>query len=158
MALIDEIRAKCPPDMIAEAKRTNELGPIVAAVNAGRVKIVETRIRSRHVLSALGAVDGQAVVDALIAAVPADGLTPTKKALRPLATVVEMLDPQSTEGLDVGDLQARAQLDALGAQGVVMTTVQANKLKALAERPDPITDFDVSMAVHSPARDGTWII
>lgn len=158
MALIDEIRFKCTTAQIAEAKRTNELGPIVTTVNASRQpKLVETRIRWRHILSTLGAEDGQAVIDALNAAVPAtDSVVPNKRKGRPLATAAEMIHPRSSEGLDVGDAQTRAQLDALGAGGAVMTAAQADKLKALAERPDPVTDYDVSKAMHDGA--GNWII
>ena len=146
--LLEEIRRKCTPEQIAEAKRTDELGPIVAAVNAGRVVIVETRIRTEEVLGALGEADGAKVVDGLRAMSPTGG---------PLYYGLEMLDAKATRGMDVGSRGVRRQLDGLVAIGK-MTAEQAAKLKALAERPDPVTDFDVSMAVHSPARDGTWII
>lgn len=155
MALIDEIRAKCSAAQIAAAKATNELGPIAATVNAGRTRVVETRIKQRHVLSALGAEEGAAVLDAIAAAAPSDGLTPARRKQRPLAYAVEMLHPRSAEGLDVADPQTRAQLDGLAAAGL-MTADQAAKLKALAERPDPVTDYDVSRAMHSPS--GDWII
>ena len=145
-----EIRQKCTPDQLA----TRDTNAIAAQVSIGRTKIVETRIRWRHVLSALGAVDGQAVIDALNAAIPADGGTPAKKAGRPLATAAEMIHPRSSEGLDVGDPQTRAQLDALGAQGVVMSTAQAAVLKALAVVPDPVSQDDVNAVCWS---GGNWI-
>lgn len=155
--LLEEIRRKCTPEQIAEAKRTDELGPIVAAVNASRVVIVETRIRTEEVLGTLGEIEGALLIDRLRSIVPPDGLTDARSRVRPLFYGLEMLDPSSTRGMDVGSRGVRRQLDGLAALGQ-MTAEQAAKLKALAERPDPVTDYDVSRAMHSPTGDGTWII
>ena len=158
MALLDEIKAKCSAAQLAALKTTNgaaEFAAVAATVSAGRVKLVETRIKHRHILAALGAEEGAAVIDALVAAAPTDGLTPARRKQRPLAYAAEMLKPTSVEGLDVADVQTRAQLDGLAAAGV-MTAAQAVTLKALAERPDPVTAWDISNATR--AADGSWLI
>lgn len=158
MALLDEIKTKCSAAQLANLKATNDpaaYAAVAATVSAGRVKTVEKRIRHTDVLAALGAEEGAAVIDAIAAVAPNDGLTPGRRKNRPLAYALEMLKPASAQGLDVGNTQTRTQLDDLATAGV-MKPAQAAALKALAEVPDPVTDRDVSAATRRD--DGSWLI
>lgn len=155
MALIDEITAKCTTVEIAAMKATNTFTAVAAKVSLGRVKLVETRIRSLDVLRALGGEAGQGVVDLIAAAVPTGRTTPAEKRSRPLATAIASLDSRAVQALDVSAPETRTQIDDLVAAGI-MTAAQAATLKALAERPDPVTEWDISSATRSA--NGSWLI
>lgn len=97
-------------------------GELEGALNAKtRTRLVEMRIGFGAIMSALGASAGAALLDAL--EVVAVSSSPVKWALRLLAA----------DNLDIGNLQTRAQIDALAAAGV-MTAAQAATLKALAQQ------------------------
>lgn len=149
MALLDDIKVK----VSAAVRATRDTVAVTAAFNVGRIKIVETRIRKHDILRVLGGADGQAVIDAIVLATPATGTTPAQRLARPLATAMELLSPNSTVGLDVGETQTRAQID--GLVPAILTVVQATAIKALAEVPDLVSEFDVRVACWSPA--GVWL-
>jgi hypothetical protein len=98
---------------------------IADAINAKTVRIPSLRlIGYGSVMSALGANDGAALLDALEGL--AQGSSPVKWALR-------LLDRGE---LDVGDPVTREQIDALCAAGV-MTAASRDTLKALGEVDGP---------------------
>lgn len=98
-------------------------GELEATLNAKtRTRLVSTQIGFGAVMSALGASAGAALLDTIEVAAVSN--SPVKWAMRLLAA----------DNLDIGNLETRAQIDALAAAGV-MTEAQAATLKALAEQP-----------------------
>lgn len=145
---LDEIKARVP----ASVRATRNSQAVADALNVGRTRRESRRIVEQDVLDVLGAVEGAAVLDAIRAAAPPDGSTPARRNSRPLAYAVDFL--RSGRGLDVANPQTRAQLDGLAAQGL-MTQAQADRLKALADVPDPASELEVRVVVWSP--DGRWL-
>lgn len=97
-------------------------GELEAALNAKtRSRLVETRIGYGAIMSILGAVAGAAVLDNLEAIATSN--SPVKWAMKLLAV----------DNLNIGNAEARLQVDALAAAGA-MTAAQAATLKALAEQ------------------------
>lgn len=142
MDLLDEIKARCPPEVLA----LRDTEAIAAAVSEGRVKLAETHVGERTVFRALGMADGAAFLDRLHSL--AQGTSPMA---RTLAYAVKWLE---ADKLNVADPLTLAQLDALHAAGV-LTADQLRTLKALAEQPDPVSEYDVRAAVWSA--DGRWL-
>lgn len=138
MTLLAEIQAKCTPELIA----SRDDKAILAVVNAGRTALKDRRVNAATILSELpiaGPVQGGVVLDKLEAAgaqVPA-----CKWASRLLLTEI---------GINVGDPNTQAMLDALAA-GSVLTQAEAAALKALAVQPDPLTLDQVSRALNGEA-------
>ena len=133
MALLDEIRAKCSPTLLA----TRDTQAIVDAVNVGRVKVSQKLGGIGVVMESLGPVDGAALLDQLetmSAKVPA------------VKWAFVLINPGE---LDFGSAATRAMIDQLipGPAGVA--------LKATAEVADPVSEFDVRRACWSDA--GEWI-
>ena len=137
MTLRDEIIAKCPSALLA----SRDEGAIAAAVSAGRTQLVDMLIGYGTVLDVLGPVEGAAVLDALEAAavsVPA------------IKWAMKLLDRGE---LDVSKASTRGQIDAL--TGTILTPTQAAAIKALAERPDPVSEYDVRCAMWD--EHGNWM-
>lgn len=59
------------------------------------------------------------------------------------------------DGLDFGDPALRSMIEQFGAQGLI-TADEAAHLKALAEVPDPVTEFEVRCAIF--ADDGSMLV
>lgn len=104
-------------------------------------QLIETRIGYGAIMSALGAVEGAGVLDRLETLSATN--SPVKWAMKLLAV----------DNLNIGNLEARAQVDSLVVAGV-MSLEQATKLKALAEtkvsRAEQlgivVNDFEVRLA------------
>ena len=133
MTLLDEINAL---DAALVASRDTQA--IADALSVGRVQVVPRQIGFGAVLDTLGDDAGAAMLDTL------DSLRPIVPKLK---YVWVLLDKGE---LDVGMSSVRAGLDGLAAQGVI-TEAQAVALKALAEVPAAITEFEVRCAVWSDA-------
>lgn len=131
MTLLDEIKAKCSPELLA----SREHGAIAAAVSDGRTSVVPRLGGIGAVIETLGVVDGPAVLDAL------DSLRSSNPAVRWGWVLLERAE------LDFGSPVTRQLIDTLAAGGV-MTADQANKLKALAVVPAPVTTQDVIAAME----------
>lgn len=116
---------------------------IAAAFSAGRVKVVSTSIGIGSILDTLGPQAGAAVLDTL------DSLRATVPTIKWAWVLIDRGD------LDVGMASVRGQIDALAAQGV-MAVEQAAALKSLAEKPDPVTEYDVRCAMFDP-QTGDWL-
>lgn len=143
MSLRDEIIAKCPPELLA----SRGTQAIADAVSVGRTKVVETLIGEGTLLNVLGPVEGAALLDGL--AVLGQSTEPN---LRPVHYAVGLL---KADKLDVGSPATRGQLDALAAAGVLPAAAVA-AVKALAERPDPVSEFDVRCVGWSDG--GEWTL
>lgn len=138
MTLLDEIKAKCPPDLLA----SQDADAIAAAVNVGRTRVAPRLGGIGAVMETLGAVDGPLVLDAL------DSLKATLPAVRWGWVLLERGE------LDFGSTVTRQMIDGL-VMGGVMTEAQGLAIKALAEQPDPVTEFDVRRAIW--ADDGSYL-
>ena len=131
MTLLDEIKAKCSPELLA----SREHGAIAEVVSEGRTAVVPRLGGIGAVMETLGAVDGPVVLDAL------DALKGTVPAVKWGWVLLERGE------LDFGSTVTRQMIDSLAAGGV-MTAEQAGKLKALAVVPAPVTTQDVIAAME----------
>lgn len=129
MTLLDEIQAKCSPELIA----SRDHGAIAAAVNVGRTKIVSRLGGIGAVMETLGPVDGAALLDLL------EVTASTVPAVRWAFVLINRGE------LDFGSLATRAMIDQL------VTSPAKELLLAVAEVPNPITEFDVRCALYDPA-------
>ncbi len=92
-------------------------------------RVVPTPVGIGRIMSALGAARGGAFFDALDSAAVSDPVLRWTMAIL-----------QSGGTIDVGDTEARAQLDALAANGVI-SAQDAADVKALAEVPASRADL-----------------
>lgn len=138
MTLLDEIKAKCSPELLA----SQDADAIAAVVNVGRTRIVPRLGGIGAVMETLGEGDGPLVLDAL------DALKGTLPAVKWGWVLLERGE------LDFGSTVTRQMIDGL-VMGGVMTEAQGLAIKALAEQPDPVTEFDVRRAIW--ADDGSYL-
>lgn len=137
MTLLEEIRAKCSPELLAG----QDTQAIADAVNVGRVRIAPKLIGIGTILATLGA-SGGVFLDGLVALGASD---------RNVFWAMELI---KSGQLDVGMPTTRCQVEALGQLVPTMASAVA-ALLALAETPDPITELDVRCALWDA--DGTWL-
>ena len=138
MTLLEEIKTKCSAELLAG----QDADAIAAAVNVGRTRVAPRLGGIGAVMETLGAVDGPLVLDAL------DSLKATLPAVRWGWVLLERGE------LDFGSTVTRQMIDGL-VMGGVMTEAQGLAIKALAEQPDPVTEFDVRRAIW--ADDGSYL-
>lgn len=139
MTLLEEIKTKCSAELLA----SQDADAIAAAVNVGRTRIVPRLGGIGAVMETLGAVDGPLVLDAL------DSLKATLPAVRWGWVLLERGE------LDFGSTVTRQLIDGL-VMGGVMTEAHGLAIKALAEQPDPVSEFDVRCAIW--ADDGSYLV
>jgi len=143
MGLREDILA-LPADLRAQ----RDTQAIADALNAaGRTKLVSRQVSARTVLAELpisGAVTGAGVLDKLEAA--GASIPAVKWAVRFL---------QLETGLDVGHPNTQAMLTVL-ASANVLTTAEADALKALAFVPDLVSEFEVRQVCF--AGNGDWSV
>lgn len=108
---------------------------IAAALSEGRTRLVSRMANFGTVLDTLGPVDGAAVLDTL------DSLRASVSAIKWAFVLLERNE------LDLGLASVRGQIDAL--TGTVFTTEQATALKALAEQPEDVSEYDVRCAIYN---------
>lgn len=143
--LLDEIKRRVPP----EVRATRDVHQVTALLNDGRTIVVERRIGEIALCDALGGDRGTEVLDKLRAL--SAGTTGVPEAMaRKLRYVVKWLD---NDELDVGHRETRASIDQLVP--LVFTAAEAAAIKALAERPAPVSEYDVRCACWSD--DGEWL-
>lgn len=127
MSLYDEI--------VASGLPLDDHGALAEALSVGRTRVVPRPIGFGSILDALGPEDGAAVLDAL-------------EQLSTQNRVVYWAWYLLRAGtLDIGSPNSRAQLDVLVQLGV-LTTAQADAVKALAVVPDPVTSQQVTAALE----------
>lgn len=127
---------------------------IAAALSAGRVRYVSRLLTERGVISALGPVEGEALLAGLESFAGS-----TLPEGHPLAAyhagikrVIGWLKPPS-EGVDVGDPLTHQLLDTMVVVGVAgVTAPRVAAVKGLAAQPDPISGDAVSDALNARAR------
>lgn len=138
MTLLEEIKTKCSAELLA----SQDADAIAAVVNVGRTRVAPRLGGIGAVMETLGAVDGPLVLDAL------DSLKATLPAVRWGWVLLERGE------LDFGSTVTRQMIDGL-VMGGVMTEAQGLSIKALAEQPDPVSEFDVRRAIW--ADDGSYL-
>lgn len=129
MALIDEIKAKCSPELLASRDDV----AITAHVNQGRTKVATTLGGIGTVLEALGPTDGAALLDQL------ETMAATVPAVKWAFVLINRGE------LDFGSAATRGMIDQL------IPEPARSALKAVAEVADPVTNDDVRRALWSDA-------
>ena len=130
--LLQEITAKCPPEMIA----AKEHGQIAALVSAGRTKPSGLQVGKGTILETIGLAAGNAFLDVI-------DTQPDFRHVRGLIAEGRLIISSPLVKATIGSLVP-----------AVLTQAQANALLALATVPDPIDELSVRRAVWSDA--GEW--
>lgn len=131
MSLLDEIIAKCPPELLA----SRDHGPIAAAVSEGRTRIISRLGGIGAIIETLGPVDGPALLDAL------EALKESNPAVKWGWVLIERGE------LDFGSAVTRGLIQSM-AQAGVMSQESAQALLDLALVPDPVGVSDVIQAME----------
>lgn len=127
MTLLQQIQAR--PDVIALAPNTEAMA---AALSVNRKKVVSTLGGIGTIMRALGPTAGGALLDQL------EALSATNPAVKWAMVMIK------AGTLDFGDASTRGMIDQL------VTDPAANAaLKAVAEVPDPISEFEVRVAIYN---------
>lgn len=127
MSLIDEIKAKCPPELIA----AKEHGQIAAIVSKDRTKPSTREIGNGTILETIGLQYGNAMLDVIYSA-------PDFRHVKPL--------------LEQGRLIVGSPLVVATIQSMVPAVfpqVVADRLLALAVEPAPVSVQEVIQAMES---------
>ncbi len=127
MTLLDEINAKCSPELIA----AKEHGEIARIVSIGRTKPSTREIGNGTILEVLGLVAGNAMLDAI-------NVMPNFRHVKPLVERGRLV---------VGSPLVAASLGAFVA-GNVITQAHADKLLAIAVEPAPVSVGEVIKAME----------
>lgn len=129
MTLLEEITLKVPAALLA----TRDTQAIADALNVGRVKRQFTQVGRGLILEVMGLEGGSAFLDTL-------------QSLPQFRHVFPLIESGTLE-LKSGRLEeAMTQLVAAGA----LTLEGAEALLALAEVPDPASEFEVRAALYHP--------
>lgn len=149
LALIDA-RAAEDAEFAALVAARNDTA-IAAALSVGRIRYQSRLITERGVISALGPVEGEALLAGLEAFAAADPATLPPQIAPAHAGIKRVIGwlKAPAEGVDIGDPLTHQLLDtmvALGVQGVTAERVAA--IKALAAVPDPVDLSAVSAALN----------
>lgn len=118
-------------DIQATGLPLTDHGAIAEALSAGRTKLVVTEIGNGTILAELGIAAGNQLLDAIYGA-------PDFKYVVPLL---------EQGRLDIGSTVTQGALDKLALAGAC-TQANADKLKALAVKPDPVTSQEVTKALE----------
>lgn len=127
MTLLEEIKANCPPELIA----AKEHGQIAALVSAGRTRPSTREIGNGTILEVLGLAAGNALMDVINAA-------PDFRHVKPLVEQGRLI---------VGSPLVAMALSGIVAQGVI-TQADADKLLAISREPAPVSVQEVIQAME----------
>ena len=162
MSLLDEIRAKCPPELLEQRDER----AIAAHISGGRTRVESLTMSERGVRSSLSIVEGASFIRLLrelSQATEAPGwLLAVFGALKiPESVRWAYLDTLQCaypwlqrEGIDVGSETTRGMLDLIAAGNPPLATA-CQMIKGKAEVPDPVDSFAVRRAVWSA--EGKWL-
>lgn len=141
-----EIRAAIAADVALQALVPNAQA-IADALSSGRKRTRFLLATERTVVAVLGVIAGETFLSALesfaVATLPAEHpMLPYQPGIaRQLAWL-------KRDGLDVGDANTRAMMDALVSAGVLDASAVAS-LKALGEESDSVSEYDVRRALYN---------
>ena len=140
MSLLDEIKAKCTPELLA----SRDADAIASAVNVGRVSV---GYASREKFAMWAAKhDVRAKIE--------DHANNPASSLRSIALALLDVLRSPTEGIDLSVPDNALMLGAWVQSGEI-TQAQADELVDLASRPDPVSEHDVRRAIW--ADDGSYL-
>ena len=134
MLLRDEILALCTADVLA----SRDTALIAAQLSAGRRRLVPTEIGNGAILEKIGLPTGNALLDLINSA-------PDFRHVKPLL---------EQGRLRVDSPLVRATLDSLVP--ALLSRAQADALLALAEVPDPVSEYAVRCVAWSDS--GEWLL
>ena len=139
MISIEEIQATGLP--------LTDHGAIAEALSAGRTKIISREVGDGAISLALGTPAGPIFMLTLetIANQPVTAET-TPESLAQIAIARQAWRSINRVGFDVGNQGVRDGIDAM--VGTLLTTEQAEAIKALAVVPDPVTSQEVTKALE----------
>ena len=132
MTLLDEIKAKCSPELLA----SRDYDLIAQTVSAGRKTVVKSLHGIGSIIEILGLEDGPSVLNSL------EQLKPANQAVKWGWILLEKGE------LDFGSDTTRLMIDSLTVSSV-LTAEQSNLLKSLAERDNPVSEFEIRKALWS---------
>lgn len=152
LALIDA-RAASNAEFAALVKSRNDAG-IAGALSVGRTRPRTRMITERGVISILGPIEGEALLQGLeqFAAATLPVEHPLAAHHAGIRRIIGWLRPPS-EGVDIGDpltAQLLQTLAAIGPPGI--TSGRVAVLLAAATEPDPISVSDVSDTLNARAK------
>lgn len=140
MTLLDEIKAKCSPELLA----SRDSDAIAAAVNVGRVSLGYVSREKFAMWAAKHSVRSKIEDHANNQASP----------LRSIALALLDVLRSPTEGIDLS-VPDNALMLGVWVQSGEITQAQADELAALASHADPVSEFDVRRAIW--ADDGRYL-
>lgn len=140
MSLLDEIKAKCSPGLLA----SRDADAIADAVNVGRVSV---GYASREKFAMWSAKHG-------VRAKIEDHANNPASPLRSISLVLLDVLRSPTEGIDFSVPDNQVMLGAWVASGEI-TQAQADELVVLASHVDHVSEFDVRRAIW--ADDGEYL-
>ena len=140
MTLLDEIKAKCSPELLA----SRDSDAIAAAVNIGRVRVGYASRESFAMWAAKH--DVRAKIE--------DHANNPASPLRSIALALLDVLRSPTEGIDLSVPDNALMLGAWVQSGEI-TQAQADELVALASHVAHVTEFDVRKAIW--ADDGSYL-
>jgi len=139
-----DIRAAIAADPALQAP-VPDTSAIAAALSVGRTRPRFFPATERTVVSVLGVVAGETFLSAL-ENFASDVLDPNHPLLPYQPGIRRQLAWLQRDGLDVGDAQTRAMMDALVSDGALDAGHVAT-LKSLGTEPDAIAEIDVRRAI-----------
>lgn len=148
-----EIRAAIAGDVALQALVPNAQA-IADALSAGRKRPRFLLATERTVVATLGVVAGEAFLSALEAFAVAT-LSAEHPMLPYQAGIARQLAWLKRDGLDVGDANTRAMMDALVTAGV-LDAASVAAIKALGDESDAVSEYDVRRALYND--DGTLAV
>lgn len=121
-------------------------GAIADALSAGRTKVISREVGDGAIALALGTPAGPIFMLQLeqIANTPVTEATPPELVAQ-IAVARQAWRSINRVGFDVGNPGVRAGIDAM--VGTLLTSEQAEAIKALAVVPDPVTSQEVTKAL-----------
>jgi len=140
MTLLDEIKAKCSPELLA----SRDSDAIAAAVNIGRVRIGYASRESFAMWAAKH--DVRAKIE--------DHANNPASPLRSIALALLDVLRSPTEGIDFS-VPDNALMLGVWVQSGEITQAQADELVALASHVSHVSEFDVRRAIW--ADDGSYL-
>jgi hypothetical protein len=130
MSLLDEIKAKCPPDLLA----TKNDAAIAATVSKTRTKPSTKEIGNGTILETIGLEHGNAMLDVIY----------NDQQFRHVKPLLEQ------GRLIVGSPLVVATIKGMAAGGVIPDAAR-DALLSLTVEPDPVSDIEVRRALWSDA-------
>ena len=156
MSLLDEIKAKCSPELLA----SRDTDAITAAVNAGRVRMDGvTKFASLGIserFPAIGPLPGALAAELVfqkLEGFAVQAKASTDPASRLLGGAIErQMGHLKGSGMAIGSSAVAQMLDIIAVSGG-LTPQEVAALKSVAEVPDPVSELDVRRALFADNGD-----